>query len=211
MKTSALFFTAIFATSFYVSAETATPIGGTPATPGATGEKTSTDKNVTGATANSTTTNNATAATSAAPTAAAATGTVARATLTTGVVNREPIDRISTIASDKSRVYYFTELQGMAGQSITHRWEHNGKVVSEVKLDVGGPHWRAYSSKTLDPSLIGDWKVSVIDANGSTVSANTFTYTTAAATTDNTGTTQPAALKTPAADAAPAAPQSTKN
>ena len=142
--------------------------------------------------------------------AARSTGTLARAALTTAVIDREPADNITQVSADKEKIYYFTEVKDMAGQTVTHRWEHNGKVMSEVKFDIGGPRWRVYSSKTLSPNLAGDWKVSVVDANGATVGANTFAYTGAAATTPtaNTGAgvqATPAVLNSegPAAGAAP--------
>jgi hypothetical protein len=81
-----------------------------------------------------------------------------------------------------TRVYFFTELKGMAGQTVTHRWEHNGKVMAEVPLEVGSDRWRTFSSKTLDPGQTGEWKASVVDAGGSTLSASTFTYNAAPAT-----------------------------
>ena len=55
-------------------------------------------------------------------------------------------------------------------------WEYNGKVIMEVPIKVGTSRWRAYSTKTLDPSWIGEWKVSVVDAAGGTLSVNTFSY-----------------------------------
>lgn len=139
------------------------------------------------------------AAAASAPTPAAtrAGGAIARAAITSAVVDREPTDNLSQIASDKERIYYFTEVKDMAGQTVTHRWEHNGQTVSEVKFDIGGPRWRVYSSKTLPRHLTGEWKVSVIDANGATVGANTFTYASAA-------TAQPAAQMGETAQPTPA-------
>ena len=114
------------------------------------------------------------------PAAAAATaeshGTVARAVFTSGVNDREPTDTLSTLTNDATNITFFTELQGMEGQTVTHRWEHDNKVMAEVKFDVGGSRWRVFSSKRLDPSWTGEWKVSVVDANGGTLSASTFTY-----------------------------------
>ncbi|HLQ26755.1 MAG TPA: DUF2914 domain-containing protein [Acidiferrobacterales bacterium] len=108
------------------------------------------------------------------------TGSVARAVFTTAMADREPVDNISSLGNNATKVYFFTELKDMAGQPVTHRWEFNGKVMSEVKFDVGAARWRVYSSKTLDPLWLGEWKVSVVDAAGSTLRANTFTYTQAA-------------------------------
>ena len=133
----------------------------------------------------------------AAPPAAKPTpaGTVTRAVFATAMADREPADKITTLDNNATKVYFFSELKDMAGQAVTHRWEFNGKVMSEVKFDVGAARWRVYSSKTLDPLWLGEWKVSVVDAAGSTLGASTFTYTQAA---------KPVAASAPAA--APAAP-----
>ena len=139
------------------------------------------------------------AADAAAPAAAPAapvqpTGTVARAQFTSAIENREPTDQLTSLTNDQTRVYFFTELKDMANQRATHRWEYKGEVKSEVGFDVGANRWRVFSSKTLDPSWTGEWKVTVVDANGNTLGANTFTYVVA-----------PPAAAAPAAPAAPAA------
>jgi hypothetical protein len=108
-------------------------------------------------------------------------GTVTRAVVTTGVQNLEPVDALTTVSNDHTKVYYFTEIHGLQGQAVKHRWEHAGQVMAEVEFQIGGPRWRVYSSKTLEPSWLGDWKVSVIDSNGNPLSVNTFSYTNAAA------------------------------
>lgn len=103
-------------------------------------------------------------------------GRVARALFTRQVKDLEPVDTVSVLTNDKTRITYFTEIHGMAGQTITHRWEFNGKILLEKKHEVGSSHWRAYTSKTLDPAWLGEWKASVVDAAGGTLSVNTFTY-----------------------------------
>lgn len=131
-----------------------------------------------------------------ASTPAVATGTVARAQFTNAIQDREPADNVTAVDTGANQIYYFTELRGMAGQTVTHRWEHDGKVVHEQKLDVGSDRWRTYSSKSLYPNQAGEWKASVIDAGGATLSANTFNLTAPAAT--------PATAPTGAAPGAPA-------
>ena len=103
-------------------------------------------------------------------------GSVTRALFTRQVKDLEPVDTVSVLTNDKTRITYFTEIHGMAGQTITHRWEFNGKVLLEKKHEVGSSRWRAYTSKTLDPAWLGEWKASVVDAAGGTLSVNTFTY-----------------------------------
>lgn len=129
-------------------------------------------------------------------------GTVARAIFTSGISDREPTDTITTLTNDVTNITFFTELQGMQGQTVTHRWEHGDKVMAEVKFDVGGSRWRVFSSKRLDPSWTGEWKVSVVDANGGTLSASTFTY--AAGAKAATPESAPAATTAPATPAEPA-------
>lgn len=103
-------------------------------------------------------------------------GVVTRAQLTHDMKDLEPVDTVSTLAHDQTRIVYFTEIHDMAGQTVKHRWEYNGQIILEVPINVATSRWRAYSSKTLLPSWTGDWKVSVVDAAGGTLSVNTFTY-----------------------------------
>lgn len=120
--------------------------------------------------------------------AVAVAGMVTRAVFTTNVEDLKPVNAISSLTNDKTRICYFTEIDGMTGQTVIHRWEYNGKLMLDKSFKVGASRWRVYSSKNLDPSWLGEWKASVIDANGSTLSVNTFTYTkkaTASATLTN--------------------------
>lgn len=139
----------------------------------------------------------AAAPTASAPATARSTATVARSQFTTAVQDREPVDKVTNLINDKTRVYYFSEIKDAANHRVTHRWEHGGKVVSEVGFDVGGDRWRVFSSKTLDPNQTGEWKVSVVDEAGQTLGASTFSYDAAPAA--------PAPSSAPAATAPPAA------
>jgi hypothetical protein len=126
-------------------------------------------------------------------------GSVARAQFTNAVQDREPTDKVTNLTNDKTQIYFFTEIKDAANHKITHRWEHDGKVMSEVSFDVGSDRWRVFSSKTLDPSWTGEWKVSVIDETGGTLGASTFSYEAPKATAPASTPAQPAAPATPAA------------
>ena len=123
---------------------------------------------------------------------------VARATFTSAIDNREPVDEITNLADDANKIYYFTEISGLKGQTITHRWEQNGEVQANVTFDVGGNRWRIWSSKNLQPELTGEWQVMVVDEANNVLSQNSFNYgeaTTqapaeAATTTATTATTE---------------------
>ncbi len=66
----------------------------------------------------STATPAASAATAAAP-APAATAKVTHAQFTTAVKNREPTDRVTRLDNSQHTIFFFTDLQDAAGQTIT--------------------------------------------------------------------------------------------
>lgn len=112
----------------------------------------------------------------AAPAATTQQGRVARATITTAISEREPVDEVTKVALDTQTVYLFTELRDMQGERVTHRWEYNGQVVSEVGFDVKSPRWRVWSSKSLQPVFAGKWTVHVVNSRGEVLTSREFHY-----------------------------------
>jgi len=101
---------------------------------------------------------------------------VARSVFTTGIQDREPVDQVGQLSNDHTQIYFFTEIQGMNGHTITHRWEQGGEVRAEVTFNVGGDRWRVWSSKILEPSWLGEWQVSVVDEGGNVLAQESFAY-----------------------------------
>ncbi|WP_127477624.1 DUF2914 domain-containing protein [Sulfurivermis fontis] len=101
---------------------------------------------------------------------------VARAVVTSGINEREPVDELNQVAGEMTQVYFFTELRGMQGQRVLHRWVHNDTVMAEVGFDVNGPRWRVWSSKNMMPEWAGTWMVNVVDANGEVLVSREFSY-----------------------------------
>ncbi len=110
-------------------------------------------------------------------------GSVARGVFTTAIVDREPQDDLDSLPNDHEMVYFFTELKDLAGQQVTHRWEYNGQVMAEVSFDVGADRWRTQSSKNLQSIWVGDWTVTVVDAEENVLLTHKFEYTVAEAAT----------------------------
>ena len=75
------------------------------------------------------------------------------------------------------KVYYFTELKGMKGAQVSHRWAFNGKQEAQVDFTVGSPRWRVYSIKTIKPDQIGTWTVTVVDSNGNVLKTESINVT----------------------------------
>jgi hypothetical protein len=106
-------------------------------------------------------------------------GRVARAGFTTQVIDREPQDSVTSLPNAASRILFFTELSGLEGQTLTHVWERDGVEMARVPIVVGGSRWRVYSTKNLEPSWLGEWKVSVVDEEGRVLHSESFSYVAA--------------------------------
>ncbi|MGW8228357.1 MAG: DUF2914 domain-containing protein [Gammaproteobacteria bacterium] len=101
---------------------------------------------------------------------------VARGIFSTNILDREPTDQVLILSNTVRQIYFFTDLRHYQGQTITHRWEYEGEVVSEKSFEVGGPRWRVYSQMELDPSMTGTWTVVVSDGRGWPIYAAIFHY-----------------------------------
>lgn len=101
---------------------------------------------------------------------------VARSVVTTGIEGHEPVDRLDTVPLAVEEVYYFTELHGMEGDRVVHRWEYRGEMMAEVAFDVGGDRWRVWSSKRLIPKWRGEWRALLLDAEGAVLAEERFRY-----------------------------------
>lgn len=134
-------------------------------------------------------------------------GSVVRSVFTTAVKDREPVDKLNSGKTHDDHVFFFTELHDMSGQTAIHRWEHNGKVVAEVKFKVRGPRWRVWSSKTFSPTATGEWKVSVVNGAGEVIAEDMVDYAGPAVEQKTTTDEQPAAAEQPAADEQPTTEQ----
>jgi Protein of unknown function (DUF2914) len=105
-------------------------------------------------------------------------GRVARAIFTTAVVDREPVDQLSNLSHNVERVFFFSELRGLDGEIVTHRWQYDGQTMAEVTFKVGnGARWRVYSSKNLLPEWTGTWTVVVSNEKGQALQTSSFEYT----------------------------------
>jgi len=134
-------------------------------------------------------------------------GSVVRSVFTTAVKDREPVDKLNNEKTHDDHIYFFTELRDMSGQTAIHRWEHDGKVVAEVKFNVRGPRWRVWSSKTFNPNATGEWKVSVVNGAGEVIAEDMMDYAGPAQEQQPAATQQPASEQQPATTQEPASEQ----
>ncbi|MGB5465585.1 MAG: DUF2914 domain-containing protein, partial [Sedimenticolaceae bacterium] len=89
-------------------------------------------------------------------------GSVTRATFTTAIEDGEPIDFQSEIENSVLEVFFFTEVEGVAGQSITHRWKYGSEVMATAEFDVKDDPEKVWSSQKMRPEWTGAWEVEVV-------------------------------------------------
>ena len=95
---------------------------------------------------------------------------VVRALLTVGLNNKEPLGNISlpiSVTENKAvRVYYFTEIVNMKGQSLFHQWTWNNQIVYKKEIKILGNRWRASTSKMIINSKVGVWNTRLVNKEG---------------------------------------------
>ena len=104
-------------------------------------------------------------------------GEVSRAVFATAIDNREPVATVNSLDSSTTRsITFFTELTDFSGQTVTHQWTHNDKVMFEKSFEVKAQRWRVWTSKTLIPNWSGTWTVNVLDAEQTLLASKSFEF-----------------------------------
>ena len=88
-------------------------------------------------------------------------GRVQRAAFTTKVIDHEPADELTTLRPDLRQLTFYTVLTGLGGQTVYHRWYHDGQPEASVELHVDSNRWRTWSTKSIAGATDGRWSVRV--------------------------------------------------
>lgn len=67
--------------------------------------------------------------------------------------------------SDNS-LYLFSEINGLPGQSIHHRWFYKNQLMLDISHTLGAKRWRCFSRKSFNKKLLGEWRVEITDQHG---------------------------------------------
>jgi hypothetical protein len=106
-------------------------------------------------------------------------GTISRAQFTSAILDREPVDEVTSIDSATNSVFFFTEFRNFEGTSASHRWIYNGDVKFELSFKIRGSRWRVYSQKTLPKEWLGDWKVEIVSEGGTVLETHDLKHAVA--------------------------------
>jgi hypothetical protein len=102
---------------------------------------------------------------------------ISRAVLTTGISEREPVDVLKESIEQtqfQEKLFFFTEVRKLKGQTISHLWFHQDQLMAEISLSISADRYRTYSSKNIMPSQTGQWRVEAVTEQGELLAQKTF-------------------------------------
>ncbi len=104
------------------------------------------------------------------------TGTVENATFTTNVANGAPVDFRQQFLNSTPVVYYYGELLGLSGQTVTFVWSLEGKRMQKTTVKVTKPRQPAWSKINMQEQWMGNWSVKVLDGKGRAIDQQDFSF-----------------------------------
>ena len=102
--------------------------------------------------------------------------TVTLAQFTTKISKRYPANSVTNLENPHQAISFFSELQDMSGQKVTHRWSHSGNVVFNISFQVRSERWRIWSTQLLPEDMPGDWEVEIVTENGKVLEVHTLNF-----------------------------------
>lgn len=91
---------------------------------------------------------------------------VKRFLLPGSVSNKEPLGELNDIsfnADGSAVVWIYSEVVDRRGSRLNYVWLHEGSQVATVKVDIRANRWRSYSTKVINQSMSGSWRVELHD------------------------------------------------
>ncbi|MEJ6078149.1 DUF2914 domain-containing protein [Vibrio sp. 1-Bac 57] len=103
---------------------------------------------------------------------------VARFVISSSVIKNEPIGKIDNIIfkNNIATVYAFSEVNDLKDTTLYYIWSLDGQQIAKVKLAINGDRWRSHSSKFIQPTMRGQWKVELQNGQDEILAVNRFTY-----------------------------------
>ena len=105
-----------------------------------------------------------------------ASGSVATKIFTTAIVDGKPADDLRAFQNTVDTIYFYTVLQGLKGQAVTHRWKYAGRIISNADISVTDDPFSTWSSNKIESNWTGFWTVEVLDKNSEVIGFGTFQY-----------------------------------
>ena len=103
---------------------------------------------------------------------------ISQAVFAKSVENRTPIEIVTEADDSLGKIYFFTNIRDLTGDTIIHRWIYKDKVKAEISFNIKGKRWRVWSSKNLWHTGTGQWKVEVINQQNELLLTKIFEFRT---------------------------------
>ncbi len=102
--------------------------------------------------------------------------TISRMEISAGVMDRKPLDIGTTYPASQEKVYCYLEFKDVKKETTVNVvWMLGQNEMDKVPLTIKPyPKFRTWTSKTIN-GMRGQWKVNVLDDNGSLLRSATFT------------------------------------
>jgi hypothetical protein len=101
---------------------------------------------------------------------------VSQAQFTTRIAKRYPTDDVALHEAPHQAITFFTEIRGLAGHIVTHRWIYQGSVEYKADFKIRGATWKAWSSQVLPVEMAGEWTVEIVDDDGAVLTSRSLDY-----------------------------------
>ena len=95
---------------------------------------------------------------------------------TSSIVDGKPSNKMNAFENTVDTIYFYTVLEGLKGQTVTHRWKYAGRIISNAEISVTDDPFPTWSSNKMEPNWTGFWTVEVLDSNSEVIGVSTFEY-----------------------------------
>ncbi|MDG2395544.1 DUF2914 domain-containing protein [Candidatus Thioglobus sp.] len=101
---------------------------------------------------------------------------ISQAVFASSVADRQPVEIITEVTDSLGKIYFFTNIRNLVGDTITHRWIYQDKIKAEISFNIKGKRWRVWSSKNIWRTWTGKWTVEVVDQHGQILLVKTINF-----------------------------------
>jgi len=101
---------------------------------------------------------------------------VAQAVITTGVTaSAQPqTDNLTIVDYTIGSVMFYTEINGLSGEVVAHRWFYEDQEVSSITIQLSSNNSLNWSQSSITPSQLGKWEVQLVDSDGDILAVRRF-------------------------------------
>lgn len=103
-------------------------------------------------------------------------GQVTRALFTSKLKNEKPVNEVLILENNIKKLYFYSEVEGMKGKTLSHTWEHHGEKLYRKEFSITKDKQVLISSYKLSPGRTGEWLVLINDEKGMPLKAEMFKY-----------------------------------